>query len=304
MKEVFYKAFKDTNSKKILNFIGGGAGSLIAILLLGKNLGWFTDWHDSISFGIKIVVGIYAVRYFMFLTKYSFKHLYFSYKESVYGNILLTLKEISARINWLKKQDEIGDEHFMAIMLFICQKLKEIFDKKSGSNCSISIKVGVLDSVLTMETQVKNLCRDSGASRIRDTTPYKDAKHYVAANTCFNVILGNKKGNRRDKLYYINNNIPEMDALGHYHNSSKGCYGEDGMLAYQSEMVVPIIPLHTDQEEIPEILGFLCVDCNRTNTFDEGHKYDLTILQTVANGICDIMISKKNKSIENERRNT
>jgi len=231
-------------------------------------------------------IAIYTLRFIFFIFKHTYGHFYFLYKESVYGDAIIFLNEAFSRVHWLQKQEPILDEKFVQSMSFICQNLKHIFEKKTRTTCSVSIKVAVETNV-TANTEVKNLCRDNN-SIIRDTDLYKKTTHFIFANTCFNIILSHLTKNQKNKLYYINNDINNTKD---YENTSKESY-ENGVFPYQSELVVPIIPTHNEQDKVYNLLGFLCVDCKEINKFDE--KYDLAIMQGVADGIYNI-IQKRNK---------
>ncbi|MFZ2205497.1 MAG: hypothetical protein WAV23_02820 [Minisyncoccia bacterium] len=291
MREVFYKSFKDTISEKFWNFIGGGAGSVIAILLIAKN---FFDQkpQNSIVIGLGGVLGIYLFRFVLFFFKHIYKYWYYLYKESVYGDAIIFLKEAFSWVHWLRKLDEIPDDKFIATMAFMCHQLKLIYDKKTNSKCSVSIKVAI-ETVITANTEVVNLCRDKNSLH-RDTKTYQNTQHLIFANTCFNNILSHLTKNKKSKLYYINNDIPSSKD---YENTSKECY-IDGILPYKSELVVPIIPLHIEQDKVYNLLGFLCVDCSEKSMFDE--KYDLAILQGVADGIYDIICIRNSHKSKNK----
>ncbi len=281
MRKVIIKTWKDTTTKKFWNFFGGSISSLIAILLIGKNF-FSLSLNSSIWWGLGSLLLLYIFRFILFFSQNAYKHWYYLYKESIYGDAIIFLKDAFSRIHWLRKVENITDEQFKTVMVFMCEKLKEIYDRKTKSVCSVSIKVPIEASV-SANTEVKNLCRNNDALD-RDTEKYRDSKHYIFGNTCYNSILTNITKNKRAKLFYINNDI---EGSVDYENTSKDCY-KDEKLPYKSELVVPILPLHNDEEKVYSILGFLCIDSNEKNVFDT--KYDLAILQGVADGIYDIIL--------------
>ena len=108
-------------------------------------------------------------------------------------------------------------------------------------------------------------------------------------NTCFNSILTEVK-NQNKLLHYINNDITNSND---YFNTSKKCY-DDEVLPYESEIVVPIIPIVRGKKDF-NLLGFLCVDCDKRKAFDT--KYDTHILQGIADGIYDIIVTRSFKKL-------
>ena len=162
--------------------------------------------------------------------------------------------------------------------------LKQIFDKKTRSCCSVSIKVPICE-VSNMESLVfKNLCRDS-QHRQRDTEQYRSVSHTVIGNTPYLQIV-NALLTHSDNLGYINNNVDNDDD---YLNTSKPCYS-DGILPYKSELVYPIIPVKNENGTY-NMCGFVCVDCEKANAFDKS-LYDLPLIQGVADGIYDIIFNR------------
>ena len=147
------------------------------------------------------------------------------------------------------------------------------------SDCCISIKVPIKGGI-TEKASVQNLCRDSKHTD-RDTDKYNRVDHTIIGNTPYRKIVNNvlrKNGN----YHYLNNNIPNTKD---YDNTSKEAY-KNGVLPYKSEIVVPIMSFGAGGNF--DILGFLCVDCEKENAFDE--KYDPLMLEGVADGIYDLFI--------------
>ena len=65
---------------------------------------------------------------------------------------------------------------------------------------------------------------------------------------------------------------------------------KDGVLPYKSELIYPILPVHRVSEQDYNIWGFICVDCDVANGFD--NKYDKAIVEVVADGVHDIMMAR------------
>ena len=122
----------------------------------------------------------------------------------------------------------------------------------------------------------------------RSTEKYNTRKYHIFNNSCYNHIFTNLLRNKKTKLYYLNNNIPKSSD---YSNSSVEAYSEGEedvskeVLPYKSEIVVPLLPFINDNSY--NLLGFLCVDCNLVNGFDDN--YDLATVQTVSDAIYDVV---------------
>jgi len=283
--KIFSKSLKDSITGKIWKFLLGSIGGLFGLLLFGKNF-LNTSVTNSIIIGIVFLVCLFSIRLLLFLVRNSYN----LYRESKYGEAIIILKEIFAEINFLRKKEKYDDDDLMKTLSYLCDNLKKLFDNKNMCKCSVSIKVPIKGAV-TENTSVKNLCRDSEHHLIRDTEKYKEVDHTIIGNTAYRKILNNVLRKSKNGFYYFNNNITKTID---YDNTSKEVY-PDGILPYKSEIVVPIIPSLSSVNNIYDLIGFLCVDCNEIDRFNE--KYDTVLIEGVADGIYDILskyIIKKN----------
>ncbi|NMH26497.1 hypothetical protein [Flavobacterium silvaticum] len=213
-----------------------------------------------------------------------------------YGEAIMVLKDIFSKVHYLRKQDKIEKKEMMATLLFLCNNLKNIFERRFSNNYSVSIKVLSDDvdlSNITMHAQVITLCRDAKSYKRRQNG--NDVIHNIFDNTCFNEIFHNI--DNPQKAHYISNNLV---ADRYYKNSSFKVYGDipdscdteekrqpEWSLPYKSEVVVPITPLDSTENRKQQFLGYLCVDCNVTDSFHI--KYDIEMLKGIADGIFDII---------------
>ena len=292
MEKVILKSLKEAVSKKSWNWVAGSAGTVSAILLAGKNYLGSKVWV-SIVFGVSFIIALYVLRFLLILSRNVYRNWYELYKESVYGDAIVFLKDAFSRVHWLRKLDTIPDDKLKQTMAQFCQQLKLIYDKKTKSCCAVSIKLArkaADEKSITSNTRISNLCRDKD-SQSRDTVQYQQTLHSIFSNTCFNNILADfAQGKNINEVYYINNHIA---GSGDYLNTSKQLYNE-GKLPYASELVVPIIPHHNENDIKFEMVGFLCVDCQTKEVFDS--KYDVSILQGVADGIYDVIYKHSQES--------
>lgn len=295
--EILYKSLKDTLTGSLWKWLVGSAGPLLGILLFGKNFLNETI-ANSIYIGISFLVCVFIIRYLLFLSANIVKWVHFTYRESIYGNAILILRDSFSKIHSLRKKTVIDDREFIEVMVFFCNNLKEIFDMKTKKNCSVSIKVPIKGSI-NEKTIVLNLCRDSVATKTRDTESYKRVEHTIIGNTPYHKIVNNILKGHKDKLFYINNDI---NSNGDYENTSRDAY-PNGVLPYCSELVYPIIPYSWDKTTNDyDCIGFICVDCNSKKVFDD--KYDIGIISGVADGIYDLITLRNNqKELKDDKNN-
>lgn len=285
---------RDTFNNSLFRWFGGGVGGVVTIFLLGKN---FFDLSplDSAILGAGVFLGIVLIRLFYLVFVEVFV-------DSIYGNAIIQLKDAYAEINRLKRINTGDKKEIMEAITTMCNLLKVVFDKKTRSECSISIKVPILDCPISPDSELKNICRDYKHKLIRDTDIYKSQKHTVIGNTAFQVIVSNVLKSERAQFFYLNNNIKKTK---HYHNTSKPAY-PDGKLPYKSELVFPIIPLlplnTKATEEKIQIWGFLCIDSNRKNSFN--NRYDVAIVEGVADVIFDVIMKVNKLKTENHANET
>jgi hypothetical protein len=283
--EVLWKSIIDSFSGKIWKWLLGSSGALFSLLLFGKNF-LNTTLEFSFKIGIVFLISLFIIRFILFLSRNSFKYLHNLYRDSKYGDAIIFLKDGFAKTHAFRKKEPKTDEDFMKTMVYLCDNIQKAFNGKNSCKCSVSIKVPV-KGALTEQTSVVNLCRDSENSKLRDNPNYKAIDHTIIGNTPFRKVLNNVLRNNPNGFFYLNNDIASTKD---YDNTSKEVY-PNGILPYNSEIVVPIIPTERDNVKTYETLGFLCVDCVHKNKFDP--KYDVPLIEGVADGIYDILSLNK-----------
>ena len=286
---ILLNTIKKTFSNKVWKFFGGSIGSISAVLLfVQKFLG--STLITSIKIGIFAFLLILIPRFILNLFANIFKHLHSVFRESKYGEAIILLNDAFSQIHWLRKTN-YSEVDLMKVLIKLCNTLQEIFKNKNLGNYSVSIKIPTT-SKMDANASLKNLCRDSEHKAKRETPNYLAVDHTVIGNTAFSKVLSRATRDSTKTKYYFNNDIP---STAEYENTSKEVY-KDGILPYKSELVVPIMPLHFTDKDNWEILGFLCVDCDEKNKFDE--KYDVAIIEGVADGIYDILLNMIEKGVK------
>lgn len=284
-KRAFFRAI---HSKIWAYFLFGGIGGPLALAQFGKNF-FELSIEDSALLAMKILVGIFIFRFLYYLSVEVIIYIHNSYVDSIWGKAIVDLKEAYAQVHYLRKQGTISDEAFMKTLISFCNILKVIFDRKTKGNCCVSIKVpvGYFDSIEAWN--LSNLCRDS-SHQDRDTKQYENTKHTVIGNTPYTVIVNSLLNEKqKPQAYYINNDI---DGTKGYMNTSRGLHQEPQR--YKSELVHAIVPILGEHVYRHELLGFLCVDCDKTDAFDT-QRYDVPMVEGIVDGIYDIINEKIKK---------
>lgn len=285
-----YNPLKNTFGRNIRNFLWGSFGSVIALLSFGHSI-FNLSINCSIVLGIVSIIVLFLIRFLYYLFKDLARYIHNVYVDSIWGYAIIKLKDAYSEMHYLRKQKEIKDQDFMNALVTFCETLKKIFDKKTKGDCCVSIKVpaGVFDSLETW--QLRNLCRDSKHNN-RDTQVYDNTEHTVIGNTPYTVIVSKLLDNRhRQKPFYLNNDIENSKD---YMNTSKQVY-EKG-LPYKSELVYAIVPIKKD-EKSSDLVGFLCIDCDKKNVFDD-NRYDIPMIEGVVDGIYDIILRRNQEKLK------
>lgn len=229
----------------------------------------------------------------------AFRELYIAFS-------LLNLYFYEKRNTNEKPINEITDE-IKDILKSFCNCLSLIYSKKTGAKCSTSIKLIEENFEKNrLESNVKNLERDSSSGDRDLDKNYSDHEHKVSDNTCFLEIAKDFLNSEEDSLYYINNSL-STDVS--YKTSSIDCRVKmlnrlekkklkNGLknhierpqiwnqhIKYKSEIVVPLLLAQNPFNS--NMLGFLTIDCEVSNAFNE--EYDIPLIKGVADGIYEII---------------
>ena len=286
LNQSFLKAFEWNIGKWIST--GGGFGLITSLILPFGQEEWKWNYTTAIKYGLIALLTLYLIRFIALFIKESLKYFHSVYKESTYGNAIILLRDSFAEAHYYRKTPDFQDKEFMSSMMIFCNNLKMCFDSITKSSCSVSIKVPILDKKVGEHTILKNLTRDQKNIN-RDTKQYQEIEHTILGNSAFSSCLDNVLKDR-PKKYYINNDVNNEN---NYRNTSKECY-KDGILPYNSELVFPIIPLKKSDKDNFDCHGFICIDSDKKNAFDE--KYSPAIVSGVADGIYDIIFQSNSES--------
>lgn len=293
-KEIYKIAFNSLIQAKNWSiwkwFLLSSIGALSGTLQFGEKF-FNLSAERSAIYAVCFIIILYIVRFFLIFLKESLKYYHEVYKNSTYGDAIILLKDCFSEVHYYRKTPGFQEEEFMKSMMVFCNNLKLIYDKITNSNCSVSIKVPVVENKVSEKTVLKNLTRDNSHKQ-RDTQEYNNIKHTIIGNSAFNNSLNKVITNNSEK-YYLNNSVNKTN---NYLNTSRVCY-ENAILPYNSELVHPITPKKSIDAHNFDCHGFICIDSDIENAFD--NKYAPAILEGVSDGIFDLIFelnSNKNGS--------
>lgn len=203
--------------------------------------------------------------------------------------------------------------HFLSRLELFCNQTREVFKQTIKEKCeiSVSIKLHVCDEKEEdIDPRIATLSRDSNGARNREVSFARDSKHLVSKNTCYEHFYVQKQGAKtriktNSKKYYLNNNLisdikyknSSFDSVEDKSvaSSTDKKYREGNWpLDYRAELVFPIRKDNTSGEESASLIGFLCIDCDKTDVFNE--KLHTVIGSGVAISIYNILKAFKDKN--------
>lgn len=284
--KIFKISFVKTIKDKRWNWFFGSFSTLFTGLLLAYNYFEAPSYLSSAAYFLYGIGGLFILRLVFIFFQELYKYFYKKSAESKWGEAIVKLNLCWTKVNIYRETRGIQDQEFIDILQTFCDSLKIIFDKITSSNCSVSVKMpesGKVEGDATMIT----ICRDSSSSQTRNTKEYVSCNHNLLGNTCYAYSMNrlSKNGIKDPKRFYINNNIENSSK--DYMNTSMDCYPILKRLPYKSELVHPIVRIYNEQIGVYDCHGFLCVDSNKNEVFDDN--YSVAILEGVADGLYDVI---------------
>jgi len=264
---------------KIGWLISGIVGSLVAWFMTADDKS--TINRDNVILIAAIILCWYLFVLGIILVKNLIKYMHNTFVDSVYGKVIASLTQLNLQLKELVRGENIDDDRLMKVLKKVCNELKQFFDNKTSAKCGVSIKVTLSKDKEITSWKFRNLCRDD-KSTCRDTEEYLRAEHTVVGNTPYQHVV-NQLIRHSTKVAYINNNIPEAKD---YLNTSK--INEETVLPYKSEIVYPIMPLKRGETD-SVMCGFLCVDCDKIEKFDE-KRYDVPVIESIIDNLYELLI--------------
>lgn len=279
---IFSKSFLDTIKKKNWYWIGSVPGVLTAISCLQSfvELEW---WQNLLVLGCTFAA-IFILFYCYYFLRNAYGWIHNVTVESIWGEVVKVLADVYAQIHEIERKETITEKDVADVLGTFCNKVKQLFDKKTNSDCCVSIKLPIShysDSGEWQSIQVRNVSRDQKHISDRDTQDYKNTNHDIIGNTAYSYVISMVVKESSNPKVYLENNVKD---IANYLTTS--CRQA---IPYESELVVPIIP--SRYKKISDIYfgGFLCVDSNKRNAFDADH-YDIPMTVGLADGLYSIML--------------
>ena len=288
---IFSKSLTQTVQKKNWRWIGGIPG----LVTVGAYLQTFytLKWWENLAILMGSLVTLFVFFYCFYFLRNAYGWIHNLTVESIWGEIIKVLAEVYAQIHEIERKESITENDVADVLGSFCNKVKLLFDKKTNSDCCVSIKVPIShysDSGEWQSIQVKNISRDQKHISERDTTNYKNTNHDVIGNTAYSYVISMVIKESSNPKVYLDNNVK----LNENYITTSG----RETIPYESELVVPILPSRYKQLNEIYFGGFLCIDSNKKNAFDKEH-YDIPMTVGLADGLYSIMlklIELKNKS--------
>lgn len=281
MKTAIGEAVIRTLNGQVWKYFGGSFSTALAVFFFA-NRAFDVSLNVSVVYGVCFFVLLFFVRFLANVALILGERVWDRIHVSKFVKSIEHQKDAFAVLHDVKRKAP-DDNEVMGSLVVVCDSLKSLFEGKTKTECSVSIKLIAKPSDGSGRAVVKNICRDSKSKVKRDSAAYAETAHFVEANTAFqNVIAKIVIGNRN--VYYVNNSISRTRD---YITTSRAAYGE--MLPYDSELVVPIMPLKNLESRRAELRGYLCVDSKNNKVFDE--RIDPLFIQSVAEDVYDVIES-------------
>lgn len=231
------------------------------------------------------------------------------YRKKVrYADILDDLNIIFMDLHIIDRNPDANAEFILQRLYRFCDHLSNCFSKLDGNNIGVSIK---FLEIKKNRPLVSTLARDTfSVANERKTGTADKINHYIELNTDFKSIFNKIESDHvATPSFYLENKLP---ICKEYENTSlppewasaprpsfinNFTRRKSWPLPYRSTLVVPIIPLHANDQNIESLRGFLCIDSGREGRFNP--KYDTTLLKGVADGLYN-KIDKLHVLIQNQ----
>ena len=281
---------RQTIQRKNWGWIGGLSGfSSIVGLVIAVSL---ENNIKTIAIWVIIILALCFILYYIkYLIPNIFKWIHNAYVDSIWGKAIVDLADAYASVHSLDRKDIITDDDLAEVLGNFCDTIKLIFDRKTHANCCVSIKVPIskyTDSNEWKSMNVKNIAIDKEhLSRI--TVNYLAIDHDIIGNTAYSHILSLVLKNSSKAKVYLNNDVKNCT---NYNSTSTACADRPD-IPYASELVVPIIPSKYASLADIQFGGFLCIDSDKADVFDE-KLYDIPMTQGIADGLYTLMLNYLN----------
>jgi hypothetical protein len=294
----------------IIARVGVSIGEGVAVFLLVSHI-----WHSAsedfkyyiVFFGLSLLVLIF-INLYLTIKINNQKTQWLSEKEQLmsthsiekkvlersarYADVIPTLNRAFCTLDETLRNKETTKKDFLTAFDVYCTKLAVAFKHITGKDCGVCIKVNnnPPESEINKNNPVFSyISFDLSRDNLVEGREYKDEiLHEYKKNTDFDKIF--KNINTDKGKYFFSNNLLtlplynntsferyEFPYTGFPPNTSYEEKTKNWPLKYQSTIVAPICPSIADHRKKEKLLGFLCVDSNFTDIFNEAQDTELLI---------------------------
>lgn len=258
-------------------------GSIASIIALYSQMASKEAAIAIVVLGVLLLVSMLHDWYFVYQYR----------KKAKYENVC---SELNA-INTLIRNRDIQDVQIATDLLTnYCEAISNMFSTLKGHRIGVCIKLITTDG---NDAEIITQARDRySISHNRKTGTSDTTIHKMESNSDFSFIYNHLESDIEDSTFYHSPNlVNEID----YRNSRLNNWKPKKIsflpqsvtrksswpLPYKSTIVVPIFPLESNFQNKDNLRGFLCVDSDRTNTFEI--PIDKEILRGLAAELCPII---------------
>jgi len=276
--------FKNINIKDLIfTFLSimGSIASITSIVLyiLDKNDKFTASTSILFILYTLIIIGLFSWCFYLYRLNLGLNN-----KNRIQKEVHNHIHEISHQIrNTLDKEnrDDFGNTVIVCLN-YICNTTKKIFDKITDSGTSVCIKVIIDDKENNSDGKIKTIARDDESKTKRDLYSQNNTTNTIVNNTDFKMIY------TEDTQCFISPNLLELKEKGLYRNETPDFHN-----FYISTIVVPI-RIQKYSENGYTVVGFLCVDTLKKDTFNYSNKDNfLSVLGIIADSIFSIIVRLK-----------
>lgn len=257
-------------------FMFGGLGSVVALLLIGKN---FFDLSIKCSAlaAIAFIALVFLLVWAFYLVK-EYKMCHFSSDQES----LLMVRDIGRLVSNTRGK-KIDGTACQDAASEICGIVQKYFNRITSSKCSVSIMLPLKHDNDIANYQLSFFCRDSSNSN-RDTRAFVEASHSVLINTNYNYVITQIKSDKSEILF-----VCEDVTKDGFQSTIANCFN-DNKLPYCSLCEIPI-GLTDGNGRIVDLLGILSIDSDKKSAFLKRDKHLIALLQIVADYLSELLIT-------------
>lgn len=228
----------------------------------------------------------------LFFLAYNF-YLILKYRKRVrYAEVFEDLNIGFSGLHKVNRNGEADMDTLIKKVMALSSSLSDVFTKVYGHHIGVCVKIIFFkkDRALaqTLARDKKSLTKD------RKTGSKDKGEHWLDKNSDFNFIYVNYDNDNEDTSFYHKTWLPlkkdyQNTRLKKWPPKKTTWLLDDVVrlkhwpLKYRSTLVVPIVPLLSDDQNQKAVRGFLCLDSPRMRCFNK--EVDTEILKGVADGL-------------------